>query len=137
MFSEYLVAQTDRVRKAAGIAIRFIISKGLSTQLFDFHEESKAQSDLQAILSLDALTISEEVDNIRNDRLSKKKMSAKDKLLINVCYMLSVRFQPCYDIVLKLIAAFIQKVGKAISKQQVRELLHVVSELKIYKEHYN
>jgi len=74
---------------------------------------------LQAILSLDALTISEEVDNIRNDRLSKKKMSAKDKLLINVCYMLSVRFQPCYDIVLKLIAAFIQKVGKAISKQQV------------------
>ena len=85
---------------------------------------------------MDALTISEEVENIRNDRRSKKKYSAQDKLLIHVCYLLSTRFEEHYEMVLKLISTFIGKIGSALAPEQLRDLLLVVTELKIAKFHY-
>jgi hypothetical protein len=59
-------------------------------------EQSKGgiENDINnAILSLDALTISEEVENMRTDRRSKnRQFSAQEKLLINVCHLLSTRY---------------------------------------------
>jgi hypothetical protein len=78
---------------------------------------------------LDALTISEEVENIRNDRRSKKKYSAQD-------YLLSTRFEEHYEMVLKLISTFVGKIGSALAPEQLRDLLLVVTELKIAKFHY-
>jgi len=63
------------------------------------------------------MTISEEVENIRNDRRSKKKFSAKDKLLIHVCYLLSTRFEEHYELVLKLISTFVGKIGSALAPE--------------------
>ena len=54
-------------------------------------------------MNLDAMTICEEVENIRNDRRSKKKLSAQEKFLIHICYLLSSRFETQYEHVLKLI----------------------------------
>ena len=93
VFCEYLCSQTERVQRAAAQAIRIIFSNGISPSLFQIKESNKSEDDITAILSLDALTISEEVENIRNDRRSKKKFSAQDKLLIHVCYLLSTRFE--------------------------------------------
>jgi hypothetical protein len=93
VFCEYLCSQTERVQRAAAQAIRIIFSNGISPSLFQIKESKKSEDDITAILSLDALTISEEVENIRNDRRSKKKFSAQDKLLIHVCYLLSTRFE--------------------------------------------
>lgn len=72
VFCEYLGAQAERVQRAAASAMRIIISNGLTTGLFQLKNPVKAADDITEILSLDALTISEEVDNIRNDRRSKK-----------------------------------------------------------------
>jgi len=79
------------------------------------------------------LTISEEVENIKNDRRTKKAISVQDKLLINVCYLMSIRFQPYYDTVLKLISAFVLRVGSVLSAQHMQDLLLVVSELKLIR----
>ena len=73
VFCEYLVAQTERVQKAASAAMRIIISNGLNQNLFQYtNNDNNNKTDITEILSLDALTISEEVGNIRNDRRSRK-----------------------------------------------------------------
>ena len=86
--------------------MRIIISNGLTPALFSIGVTEKSD-DITAILSLDALTISEEVENIRNDRHSRKNFSAQDKLLI--------RFEPQYEMVLKLISTFVLKVGVSLA----------------------
>jgi len=91
VFCEYLCAQTERVQRAASSAIRIIFSNALTPQLFTLKDNQS--DDITAILKFDALTISEEVDNSRNDRRSRQKFSAQDKLLIHVCYLLSTRFE--------------------------------------------
>lgn len=73
VFCEYLCAQTERVQRAAASAIRIIIQNGLSQSHFTAAEN---KDDITAILSLDAMTISAEVENIRNDRRSKQKFTA-------------------------------------------------------------
>jgi hypothetical protein len=116
VFSEYLVSQTDRVQRAAASAIRIIIQNGISHELFE--KSKKKEDDIAAILSLDALTISEEVENMRNDRRSKNRQySPQDKLLINVCYLLSTRYAEQYDHVLKLISVFVKKIGVALTEK--------------------
>lgn len=94
--------------------MRIIISNGLTPALFSI-EVTEKSDDITAILSLDALTISEEVENIRNDRHSRKNFSAQDKLLIHICYLLSTRFEPQYEMVLKLISTFVLKVGVSLA----------------------
>jgi hypothetical protein len=86
---EYLTSETTRIRSAAFAAIRLIITYGLKPQFL----QTQSKDDITSILNFDALTISEEVDNIRNDRRSKKKLSGQDKLLIHICYLLSSRFE--------------------------------------------
>jgi hypothetical protein len=67
---EYLTCETSRIKSAAFAAIRLIISYGLKPSLLV--EEAKDPNDITSILNFDALTISEEVANIRSDRRSKK-----------------------------------------------------------------
>ena len=114
VFCEYLCAQTERVQRAAASAIRIIIQNGLTSA--HFVTDSK-KDDITAILSLDAMTISEEVENIRNDRRSKQKFTAQDKLMINICYLLSTRFEDQYEMVLKIISTFVLKLGGHIAEK--------------------
>lgn len=135
VFCEFLVAETERVQNAALTAMKLIITHGLSQNLFRLND-SVQSSDITAILSLDALTISQEVDNIRNDRRTRKQYAPQDKLLIHICYLLSTRFEEKYDMVLKVISAFILKVGVALNEKQIADILIVVTEMKIVKVNY-
>jgi hypothetical protein len=57
VFCEFLVAQTERVQNAAFTAMKLLITYGLNPSLLRFSDPSES-SDMTAILSLDALTIS-------------------------------------------------------------------------------
>ena len=102
---EYLLCEAPRIRSAAFAAIRLIISYGLKPSML-----LEEKDDLSLILNFDALTISAEVENIRNDRRSK--LSGTDKLLVHICYLLSSRFESQLDFVLKIVETLITKVGK-------------------------
>ncbi len=52
--------------------MKLLITYGLNPGLLRFNDSTDS-SDITAILSLDALTISQEVENIRNDRRLKKQ----------------------------------------------------------------
>ena len=41
-------------------------------------------------------------------------MSAQDKIVIHMCYLMTTRFEQVYDLVLKLVKTFIEKVGDAL-----------------------
>lgn len=56
--------------------------------------------------------------------------------MINICYLLSTRFEEQYEMVLKIISTFVLKVGVALAEKQLNELLLVVSELKIAKYNF-
>jgi len=64
-------------------------------------------------LNLDALTISEEVNQMRKG--GKASMSPQDKFIIHMCYLLTSRFEEAYDVVFKLVKTFIESVGSALS----------------------
>ena len=64
-------------------------------------------------------------------------MSAQDKIVIHMCYLMTTRFEQVYDLVLKLVKTFIEKVGDALKGQQCAEFLLVVSQLKITNPVYN
>lgn len=79
MFCEYLAADAERIRRAAYSAMRLLISHGLKCNLLWIEEkkEGAVKTDIESILSgLDQLTISEEIENVRNDRRSKRKYSS-------------------------------------------------------------
>jgi len=48
-----------------------------------------------------------------------------------MCYLLTTRFQEDYDKVLRLVQAFIWKVGSALQPKQLNDFLLVVSQLKV------
>lgn len=107
VFCEYLACDTDRIRRAAFSALRLLVTHGLKVSFFREsgagQEKASGKLDIESIMNLDAMTICEEVENIRNDRRSKKKLSAQEKFLIHICYLLSSRFETQYEHVLKLI----------------------------------
>ena len=103
VFCEYLACDTDRIRRAAFSALRLLITHGLKIAFFKESVQEKGKLDIESIMNLDAMTISEEVENIRNDRRSKKKLTPQEKFLIHICYLLSSRFEMQYEHVLKLI----------------------------------
>ncbi len=62
IFSEYFINTSLRVRNAAYSALRIILTQSLKKEYFT----EKSQNNLAAeILSLDALTLDEEVSNMR------------------------------------------------------------------------
>ena len=73
VFGEYLVAQTERVQRAAASALRIVIQNALTPALFQEAKNDLKDDINNAILSLDSLTISEEVENMRSDRRSKNR----------------------------------------------------------------
>lgn len=75
MICEYLTCEANRIRSAAFTALRLIVNYGIKPQ-FLVDSIVKNDNDITSILNFDALTISEEVVNIRNDRRSKKKLSS-------------------------------------------------------------
>jgi len=57
--------------------------------------------------------------------------------MIHMLYLLTSRFASVYDLVLKLVQTFIERVGAEVDEQQCSEFLLIVSELKIDKKEYN
>lgn len=51
--------------------------------------------------------------------------------------MISTRFQDVYDLSLKIVQAFVEKVGNVLQEKQLGDLLLVVSELKVRKPAYS
>lgn len=45
---------------------------------------------------------------------SKKALSGKEKVVIHMLYLLTSRFATVYDLVLKLVQTFIEKVGSEL-----------------------
>jgi len=97
--------------------MRLLISYGLTKKLLVEDGTTKKDDDLTDILNLDALTISEEVKSMRKDNLTSNKMSVNDKLLIHICYLLTSRFEEVQDLVLRIVCAFIAKVGSALKQK--------------------
>ena len=80
------------------------------------------------LLNFDALSLSEEVQKTRNGKTSfGNTLSPQERIVIHMCYLLTTRFQDEYDLVLKLVAAFISKVGAALEPKQCSDFLLVVS----------
>ena len=63
------------------------------------------------LISLDAMSLSEEINNIR--RGGAQHISDADKLIIHLRYLLTSRFEESQDIALKLMKTFVQAVGGA------------------------
>lgn len=74
---------------------------------------------------------------MRRGAQTGKQLSGKDKLVIHMLYLLTSRFAPVYELVLRLIQTFIDKVGAEVDEQQCGEFLLIVSELKIDRKDYN
>jgi len=71
-----------------------------------------------------------EINNIRKGGSSKQSgLSNADKVLIHMRYLITSRFEDAYDVVLKLIQVFIEKVGDVLP--EVGELLNAVANLKV------
>lgn len=130
---EYLLSDQDRIKQAAFSAIRLLISYGLNQSYFDKQESKK--SSITDILNLDMMTITEEVKNIRNERLSASQLSQQEKIYIQMCYLITSRFEEVLDLSLKLVKAFVEKVGIAL-KTQIGDFLVIVSEIKIKSKGY-
>ena len=54
-----------------------------------------------------------------------------------MCYLLTNRFQSEYDLVLKLVSAFIAKVGAVLEQKQCSDFLLVVSQLQVPRHAYD
>jgi hypothetical protein len=73
--------------------MRLIFEHGLNKRLFGMiGKDTKTiqKVDDSLILNFDALSLAEEVKQIRANRISGK--SPKEKLLIHICYLLTERF---------------------------------------------
>lgn len=57
------------------------------------------------------MTLNEEVKNMRKGAASGKVLNGKDKLVIHMLYLLTARFADAYELVLKIVQTFIEKVG--------------------------
>ncbi len=88
VFSEYLLNTTLRVRNAAFSALRIILQQSLKKE--QFKETSSDQSMLD-LISLDAMSLSEEISNIRKG--GAQHISDADKVIIHLRYLLTSRFE--------------------------------------------
>ena len=87
-FCEYFVNTTNRIRNAAFSALRIMFTQCLKKEYFT---SSYKQSGLTSeILSLDALTLDEEISSMRK---GKGSMSNSDKLVIFLRYIMASRFE--------------------------------------------
>ena len=133
VLSEYLVCESERIQRAAFNGIRLIIQHGLQQKFFKTEQiksekaKSKRDQNIVELLKFDELTLNEEVRNMRRSGGQGKQLSGKDKLVIHMLYLLTSRFSPVYDLVLKLVQTFIEKVGAEIDEQQCGEFLLIVS----------
>lgn len=91
-------------------------------------------SQTSIILRMDALSLSEEISNIRKGGSARSNLSNADKVIIHLRYLLTSRFEESYEFVLKLISTFIELVGDRL--KEAGNLLQAVSELKINKGIY-
>jgi len=90
------------------------------------------------LLKFDALTLSEEVKNVRQSSgAAYSSISAQDKIVIHMCYLLTTRFEHVYDLVMRLVKTFIENVGSCLKGQQCQEFLIVVSQLKFSGKFYS
>lgn len=136
VFCEYLVASSERVKRAGFSAMRLILAHGLKPRFFVIKGNGapgQGKSETEKILDLlkfDALTLSEEVQSTRTGQSRfKNNLTPQERIVIHMCYLLTVRFQDEYDVVLRLVATFVQKVGVALEQKQLCDFLVVVSSL--------
>jgi hypothetical protein len=108
--------------------MRLIFEHGLNRKLMgSIGKESKAQQkvDDSLILNFDALSLAEEVKQIRSNRISGK--SPKEKLLIHVCYLLTDRFTVVQDSVFRLMKSVIQHLTGPQDAKALADFCLVVS----------
>jgi hypothetical protein len=61
------------------------------------------------------MSLNEEVKNMRKGAISgSKSLSGKEKVIIHMLYLLTSRFTPVSDLILRLVQTFIEKVGASL-----------------------
>ena len=131
VYCEYLMNTTVRIRNAAFQALRLILQQCLKREYF-IREEDKTASR-QDVLSLDAMSLVEEVTNMRKGQESHA-LSNADKLIIHLRYLLTSRFEDAQELSLKLMKTFVQTVGTSLKDSG--DLLLTVASLNVAKESY-
>lgn len=119
--------------------MRLIISHGLQPRFFTVqNERPKTETEkMLELLNFDALTLSEEVQKTRSGQTSyKNNLTPQERIVIHMCYLLTNRFENEYDLVLKLVQAFISKVGQSLQPKQCSDFLLVVSQLAVPRHAY-
>ena len=144
VFSEYLLATSERVRSAGFSAMRLILSHGLQPRFFKIQQHPAAQTKstneqmMLDLLKFDSLSLTEEVESTRRGSSKfKTNLTPQERLVIHMCYLLTNRFETEYDKVLKLVGAFITKVGIALERTQRRDFLLVVSQCRVNRDSYD
>ena len=113
---EYLIASSERVKFAGFSAMRLIITHGLKPRFFVSQAAkgtssrpgvgaAKSETDkMLELLKFDALSLSEEVESTRRGQAAyKTNLTAQERIVIHMCYLLTTRFEEEYAHVLKLI----------------------------------
>jgi hypothetical protein len=121
VLSEYLVGEGERVQRAAFNAIRLLLQHGLQPKFFKEDQsakpikgKSKRDQNILELLKFSELSLNEEVKNMRVD--GSKLLSWRDKLIIHMLYLLTSRFQGVFDLVLRIVQTFVEKVGAEINE---------------------
>ena len=93
--------------------MRLIITHGLKPRFFvnqaskagKGNSGAKSETDkMLELLKFDALTLSEEVESTRRGQAAyKTNLTAQERIVIHMCYLLTTRFEEEYAHVLKLI----------------------------------
>lgn len=124
---EYLCSESPRIRNAGFSAIRLIIQHGLSPKFFavESHPDkaekapakakSKRDQNILDLMKFSEMSLNEEVKNMRKGAISgSKSLSGKEKVIIHMLYLLTSRFTPVSDLILRLVQTFIEKVGASL-----------------------
>ena len=115
--------------------MRLIISYGLKPKFFQQQVTYKPVSETEKVLDLlkfDALSLSAEVESTRRGQTTfKNNLTPQERIVIHMCYLLTTRFEDEYENVLKIVQAFITRVGMVLEPKQTSDFLLVVSQLKV------
>ena len=121
VLSEYLVGEGERIQRAAFNAIRLLLQHGLQPKFFKEDQsgkptkgKSKRDQNILELLKFSELSLNEEVKNMRVG--GSKLLSWRDKLIIHMLYLLTSRFQGVFDLVLRIVQTFVEKVGAEINE---------------------